>query len=143
MIKKRREISSFVILLFMMGCNNIGQEFIDITYVNNTDKKIFVMDQWQAVTDTSLWETPWFEGIDEKRYCVINSYSSRVSRYIKKHIQTMIDDKGAYRFIIYDVDTLKNVPWERIEKEYKIVKRVDIYSLDDLQKKNYLITINP
>lgn len=143
MIKKIREVTFFILSFFMMGCNNIGQEFIDITYVNNTDKKIFVMDQWQVVSDTSLWKTAWYEGIDEKIYCVINPRNSRVSRYIKKHIQTMLDEYGAYRFVFYDVDTLCDVPWERIEKEYIIVKRVDVYSLDDLQKNNYMITINP
>ena len=142
-MNKNREITSFILSLFMMGCNNIGQEYIDITYVNNTDRKLFVMNQWQAIPDTSLWESAWYEGIDEKIYCVINPRNSRVSRHMKKHIQTMLDEYGAYRFVIYDIDTLYNVPWEIIEKEYKIVKREDIYSLDDLQKNNYLITINP
>ena len=130
-----------IILLFsiclLTGCRDFGREVVDISFINKTDRQLLVNLQFQSVSDTCLWETTWSEDRDG----VINPYSTFECRYIKKHLQNLIEGYGAVRFIIYDVDTIESVSWEKISEEYIIVKRIDFYSMDDLENEKCVITI--
>jgi hypothetical protein len=43
---------------------------------------------------------------------------------------------------VYDAELVENTPWERVEREYLILKRYDL-SLQDLQNLNWLLTYPP
>lgn len=126
-----------LILSITLGCD---PNVIDITFVNNTDKTISIVECIQEASDTSLFETtPFPEGM-QKTDRIVYPHSSNVSRFLENHIRNGIK-YGCYRFYVFDVDTLNTVPWERIRNDYKIVKRIDIYSMEDIYRNNNVITI--
>src|SRR5882724_5922188 len=45
---------------------------------------------------------------------------------------------GKLEIFVFDVDVLRNVPWDSIAKNYLILKRYDL-TLDSLKKMNWLI----
>ncbi len=125
------------LLFFTLSFSECDREplWFDIEFVNNTDYTLACESVLREVSDTIFPDKTLFpDGIEEITR-VIKPHSTHVSRYNRygfKHLA----EKGLYEsFYFFDVDTIKNVSWERIKKEKIFVKVIDIYSWDDLENK--------
>jgi len=119
----------FSVMFCIIGCEDV----IDIDFVNNTGFTLVCDFDLREPLDTLLHEnSPWPNGI-EKIDCVIEPHSTHVSRFNKRSFTRLEESGLCYSFYFYDVDTIKNVSWERIRNENIVIKKVHIYSLNDLE----------
>jgi len=120
-----------LMVFFITGC----QEVLDIEFVNNTDFTLVCQFDYRELSDTILHEnTPWPKGV-QKTDCIIKPHSTHLSRFNQSDF-IGLEEKGLCRsFYFFDVDTINAVPWERIRSENIVVKKVYIYSLNDIKYK--------
>ena len=135
--RAKSSISLLSFFFVTMGCD---PNVIDITFVNNTDHTLSIVECIQEASDTSLFETTPFPKGMEKTDRIVYPHSSDVSRFFEYSFRNGIK-YGCYRFYVFDVDTINTLPWEKIRNDYKIVKRIDIYSMEDIYRNNYVFTI--
>lgn len=128
----KRSIFSILFLLSVLFCITGCEEVVDIDFVNNTNFTLVCDFDLREPSDTLLHEdTPWPNGI-EKTDCVIKPHSTHVSRFNKRSF-TRLEETGLCRsFYFYNIDTIKNVSWEKIRTENIVIKKVHIYSFNDL-----------
>ena len=128
-------------LLLLTGCPEDTQDGI-IAYLkikNNSSKDIVYLPYYTSknnLNDTllSINDTQW----SESKY-IITSNSSKnygLREWAKKAIET----KSNLTIFYLDLDTLKNVPWERIAGENIILKREEIASWKELVDNNFEIS---
>lgn len=127
-MKKMINLLSISIMLCLVGC----VEVIDVEFVNNTDMTLVCSFEYRDIKDTILHEhSPWVDGI-KNTDLVIEPHSTQVSRFNKSGFSDL-EEKGLCKsFYFFDIDSIKAVSWDRIRTENMVIKKVHIYSLNDI-----------
>ena len=128
--------------LLLSGCERgRGRLWFDIEFVNNTDRALACEDLLRELSDTVFPENSPFPNGIEKTTRVINPHSTQISRFNISRFKHL-EEHGLYEsFCFFDVDTINEVPWEIIRSKKNVVKVIDVYSFDDIEKCNYIMIV--
>jgi hypothetical protein len=116
----------FVISYTSLGCDGCSDVLgfdSRLKVVNNSSQTIH-FDGGFTYPDTSIGEIPSGEDVRPNSQRVFGIQGKWEELFTELPADT-------FMIFIFDADTLKQVPWERVRAEYKILKRYDL-SLQDL-----------
>lgn len=135
------------ILIVLAGCpDEIAEHDLMIKINNKSSEKIVFflpidpIGKTVEVFDTTLTkELPWgnINRIDADD--IVNPNSIGIQSCFSYHIQDVLN-RGWLHFYIFNYDSLISIPWERIQNEYIVAKRVDFDTWEDLEAANFTIT---
>lgn len=133
-MKQRLFFLLLLSIIFLTGC--FGDSlYIDVKFENNTDCTLVFHREIRELSDTLLQEdSPWPDGIKDSHF-VINPHSTHVSRFMRSGFNHLAEHGKYHSFYFFDIDTIKSVAWERVRAENIYVKKVDFYSINDLEYK--------
>lgn len=131
------------LIVFLTGCIRTNLN-IEIEFVNYSDRTLICKGGViRELSDTVLPEiTPWANGI-EKTDRIISPHSKHISKAKKSGFEKLAENGLCESYYFFDIDTIINVPWERIRAENMVLKRVDIYSLEELEYKYKCVITYP
>lgn len=134
MVKQKFIFLTAIVSVFLTGCF-VDDSVIDVKFVNNTDLTLVFYSEIRELSDTIMQEnTPWPDGVKDA-HSVINPHSTHVSRFMRSGFNKLVEHNKYRSFYFLDIDTIKSVAWERVRAENIFVKKVDIYSINDLEYK--------
>ena len=81
---------------------------------------------------------PIFDDYENPNY-LVNSNSSNIDEFSVRSMKIILD-KDIEMYYLFDIDTLKKYNWSEIAKGYKVLKRVDFDTWEDLEKCNFTIS---
>jgi hypothetical protein len=140
-MKKKKLITSVIIMFVLMSCSNFPYQRYPYEIQNNLDSfiKVYIAlsNNGGVYPDTLLSFTEDRLIVEvrpfEKYHSDVGASWEEIWSYFPK------DTMSIY---IFSKDTLDSYSWEDIQQNYKILRRYDL-SLSDLQKLNYTIPYPP
>jgi hypothetical protein len=127
-----------VIIFLSIGCPGDDEKYdivANIKLINNSTKPIIYLNWYNSYQnyDTLLRES---EIIWEREKYKIEA-GSFVYHNVRRYQLPNASSNEILMFYFFDSDTLELVPWERISRENKILKRIDFHSLDEMEAANF------
>jgi len=129
-----------LISIILTGCPHDVDDIQDVRINNDSDIELVFYKRYISTTtlDTLLSEDfPWANEISD--YYVISPYTSKDIREVKSNLEHVLTN-GLYQYFIFNYDSIKNIPWERIRDEYIVAKRVDFDTWEELEAADFTIT---
>ncbi len=80
---------------------------------------------------------PWTNEVSD--YYVISPYTSKDIREVKSNLEHVLIN-GLYQYFIFNYDSIKSIPWERIRDEYIVAKRVDFDTWEEFEAADFTVT---
>ena len=140
MVKLVRFITIVGVVLLLTACpETVNKRDLDISILNNSNEDIFWLMR-------SKENGEWYE------IASIHSYMGDINKnkiisgdmYIEKRFDSdainALFQKGWIKYYLFNYDSIKNIPWERICSERIILKEVTFNSWDDFERCNFEIT---
>ena len=110
-----------------------------VVIVNNSDEDILwirsakVTDEWYEISSIDSW----LEREDGK-YVVLSKNSS-FDRFNSDGVKSNLE-KGWFKYTLFNLDSVKTIPWQRICDERIILKEVRFDTWEDFERCNFEIT---
>ena len=124
------------LMFLLMDCETVNKRDVFIIIKNNSEEDIFWLygfkeiGEWYEKSSINSW-------LKYEEYIIMRGESyTRVgdSEALKSHLE-----KGWYKYYIFNYDSIKNIPWERICSERIILKEVTFHTWDDFERCNFEI----
>jgi len=135
MVRLVKNIKIVGLVLLLTSCPK--KEYVAISIINNSDEDILWLfglkkfGEWYEITSINPW-------LESDKYIILrrDTYIDRFgSAAIKSHMRN-----GWYKYCLFNLDSLKTIPWERICAERIILKEVTFNTWEDFEKCNFEIT---
>jgi hypothetical protein len=126
-----------VLSLFLTGCpEEVPIHDFKMDIINSSTDGIVWYSYNSVFYDTSLLEEfPWYD-IESS----LISENSLTRQYLASHMIKGILDSGYIHYYLFNYNSIKNIPWERIRDEYIIAKRVDFDTWEELEAVDFKVT---
>ena len=143
----RRTFIIFCLLVFTSSCGIFMEPEVEhdgsVEILNNSNSAIIFGQCFKFRDnngDTLLSvEEPFIDVYDSPDYYIVKTNSVQTYDFPTQSTKNTLEKQDVWMFFLFDIDTLKNYPWEVIAREYKILKRVDFNSWEDLENCGFTI----
>jgi hypothetical protein len=126
----------FAFLLTLSACPEEGPEYDgSLTMSNQSDEEII----WLGMYGSSIEEKakhPWLN--PEKR--VILKHNFVVEPFNVFAVKHALNKYGFTKYYLFNYDSVKTIPWERIRDERIILKEVTFHSWEEMEACDFTIT---
>jgi hypothetical protein len=121
-----------MLLLLFIKCEL--PNYYDVQYTNNTDFNIcyHVADSYGKYKKTVYPDTTIFF---EKRLATIKAKSYFIDAYLEISVEKVIEENipsDTLSIFYFHADTVSEYSWEKIQREYKVLRRYDL-SIEDIR----------
>ena len=126
------------VMVLLTACpESMPEKDVSIRIVNNSEEDIVWLlglgwlEEWYEITTN-----PWGEKYDNKLILRGEIYIDRFNSYIAR--QNL--KRGWKKYYLFNLDSVKTIPWKRICDERIILKEVRFDSWEDFERCNFEIT---